>query len=271
MGEKTNISWTHHTYNAVWGCTRVSPGCDNCYAADLDARWGGSHWGKKVPRREFGDAHSREPLKWEGEAANANEPRYVFCGSMCDVMDDEWPDGTRERLWTLIDATPHLTWQLLTKRPHRYERYLPANGFSHGNVWLGTSTENQQFYDVRWPILRRVALALSLVSFISYEPALGPISILTGRSDASASDYPNWMIAGSESGPKRRPAETQWYEKLRDECSALGVSFFMKQLGARTPEQGAALIPASLLIRQFPSLGDNNGKTEAYGEFARFS
>lgn len=253
MGEVTTISWCTSTFNPVWGCTRVSPGCNACFAADLDARWGGSHWGKNVPRRTFGDKHWNEPLKWEKEAALSSDPWRVFCGSMCDVMDDEWPEGTRERLWSLIDATPHLTWQLLTKRPHRYERYLPANGFPHGNVWLGTSTENQQFYDVRWPILRRAAEGLSLVAFISYEPALGPLTI------RKHSVLPNWIIAGSESGPKRRPAETQWYESLRDECSTLGVSFFMKQLGARTPEQGAALIPESLLIRQFPNThGENN-------------
>lgn len=246
MAEKTGIAWTDHTFNPVWGCTRVSPGCDNCYAADLDARWGGAHWGKQVPRRTFGDKHWAEPLKWQKEAAISGISRRVFCGSMCDVMDDEWPEGIREQLWELIDATPNLEWQLLTKRPHRYARYLPQYGFKHGNVWLGASAENQQFYDVRWPILWHSAKKHGLLSFISYEPALGPITM------THCNMFPNWLIAGAESGPQRRLGRIAWFENIRDECSRFGVSFFMKQLGAHTPEQGAALIPACLLIRQFP-------------------
>lgn len=252
MGKETTISWTNHTFNPWIGCTKVSPGCDNCYAATLDSRWGHDSWGKTKPRRVTSNSYWMQPLRWNQEALRLGRRDFVFCASLADVMDDEAPAGARERLWQLIDGTPNLTWQLLTKRPHRYEHYLPPNGFPHGNVWLGTSTENQQFYDMRWPILQRAAEGLSLIAFVSYEPALGPLTI------RQHSVLPSWIIAGSESGPKRRPAETEWFEELRDECTALGVSFFMKQLGARTPEQGAALIPASLLIHQFPSVGEDH-------------
>ncbi len=257
MGETTNIAWTDATFNPWWGCTKVSPGCDHCYAESLDRRWGDPHWGKGVPRREFGDKHWSEPLKWDREAHAAGVKRKVFCASMADVMDDEAPEGARKRLWGLIDATPNLTWQLLTKRPHRYTRFLPAM-FKSWNVWLGTSVENQEFYDVRWPILAEVRdrYAGLLTTFISYEPALGPLTI-ESHAYRLGVGVPDWIIMGGESGAGRRPMQQEWAENLNRECEEQAVKFFMKQMSARTPEEGAKLIPASLLIRQFPN--ENRG------------
>lgn len=249
MGIETGISWTDSTFNPVWGCTKVSPGCDNCYADTLDSRWGESHWGKGVPRRTFGDKHWNEPLKWEKAAEASGKPWRVFCGSMCDVMDDEWPDGVRERLWALIDATPHLTWQLLTKRPQRYQRYLPS-GFKYGNVWLGTTCESQEYYNSRWPVLREAAEKHGLYSWISYEPALGPLTMKV--SGLSYFKVPDWIICGGESGNGRRPFDRKWADDVKNECQLYGVKFFMKQFGARTPEEGKKLIPPELLIHQFP-------------------
>lgn len=257
MGSETGIGWTDKTFNPVWGCTKVSLGCDHCYAESFDKRVGGSHWGKGMPRREFGDKHWNEPLAWNREAQAANKRAKVFCASMADVMDDEWPDGIRERLWDLIDQTPYLTWQLLTKRPHRYQRYLPQK-FAHDNVWLGTTAENQEFYDVRWPLLRLVAEDYKCTSWISYEPALGPLSmesrcLRNPELDDCAQDYPDWIIFGGESGNGRRPMEKKWAEDLLEECKLSGTQFFMKQFGARTPTEGKKLIPAELLIHQFPA------------------
>jgi len=263
MGDTTKIAWTDSTFNPWWGCTKVSPGCDNCYAEALDARWGEPHWGKKVPRRVFGDKHWNEPFKWNRDAQAAGVQRKVFCASMADVMDDEAPEGQRERLWELIDRTPYLIWQLLTKRPQRYNRYLPQS-FAHNNVWLGMSAENQEFYDVRWPALRLVALDYELVSFVSYEPALGPLSMDKWAENApndDAADFPDWLICGGESGNGRRLMEQTWAEKLHEEATHAGVKFFMKQLSARTPEEGAKLIPAHLLIREFPQT-ELNKETE---------
>jgi protein gp37 len=246
MGKETGISWTNHTFNSWWGCTKVSPGCDNCYAETLDARWGDPHWGKGVPRRVFGDKHWAEPLTWNAAAAKTGHCDLVFCASMADVMDDEAPAGERERLWDLIDKTPYLIWQLLTKRPQRYERYLPAQ-FKHRNVWLGTSAEDQANYNLRWPHLRDAALRRGLKTFISYEPALGPLAI------EHWGWLPGWIICGGESGKDRRPMEQKWAEDLQRECQLLGIRFYMKQMSAATPAQGAALIPANLLIHQFPT------------------
>lgn len=247
MSKDTSISWCDHTFNPVWGCTKVSPGCDHCFAADLDRRWHqNTHWGKGVPRRTFADKHWNEPLAWNRAAQAAGTKRKVFCGSMCDVMDDEWPSGIRERLWELIDNTPNLIWQLLTKRPQRYLRYLPKE-FKHANVWLGMSAENQEMFDVRAEHLIDASVDRGTIAFVSYEPALGPLTL---------SGYPNWdldwLICGAESGAGRRPMEQSWAENILRECKERGTQFFMKQFGARTPEQGAALIPAHLLVREFP-------------------
>lgn len=246
MSKETGISWTHHTFNPWWGCTKVSPGCDHCYAETLDARWGDPHWGKGVPRRVFGDKHWSEPLAWNAAAAKIGQCKLVFCASMADVMDDEAPDGQRERLWLLIDQTPNLIWQLLTKRPQRYVRYLPEN-FKHRNVWLGMSAEDQKSHDIRWPYLCDAAIRRGLKTFISYEPALGPLSI------AREGWLPGWVICGGESGRERRPMEQKWAEDLHLQCKRSGVKFFMKQMSAATPAAGSALIPAHLLVREFPS------------------
>lgn len=247
MGAETGIAWTDHTFNPWWGCTKVSPGCDNCYAETFDKRVGGAHWGKGVPRRTFGDAHWNEPLKWNRDAEKRGVRELVFCASMADVMDDEAPGGQRERLWTLINETPWLIWQILTKRPHRYIRYLPSC-FHHDNVWLGTTAENQEFFDIRWGFVYAEASTRGLVSFVSYEPALGPLSMKT------RSTVPDWIIFGGETGAGRRPMQREWADALIAECGDSGTKFFMKQFSAATPAQASALIPAELLIREFPEV-----------------
>ena len=187
MGKDTGISWTDHTFNPWWGCTKVSPGCDHCYAEIVDSRYSeSSHWGKGSPRRTFGEKHWNEPLKWNAQAiADGTRPR-VFCASMGDVNDDEAPEGERERLHRLINATPSLFWLLLTKRPSRFLRYLPSNGFAHDNVMLMATVEMQEFYAPRTNALHTAASVLHtrndllrrnakpILTGISYEPALGP-------------------------------------------------------------------------------------------------
>ena len=96
MGETTNIGWTQSTHNPWWGCTKVSAGCDHCYAETLDARWGDPHWGKGIPRRVMSDSYWKQPLKWDKAAGAAGVKHKVFCASMADVMYDEAPEGQRE-------------------------------------------------------------------------------------------------------------------------------------------------------------------------------
>lgn len=260
MSKDTGIAWTDHTFNPFWGCTKVSPGCDHCYAETVDAKFSADpHWGKGVPRKVFGDAHWNEPLKWQKAAEKAGRIDKVFCASMADVMDDEAPEGQRERLWEVVNKTPNLLWQLLTKRPHRYGTYLPENGFKYDNVILGATAENQEFYVAR--IFKLAVAKMNLTaanrrqdqtrsqvqSFISYEPALGPITMRN-------LPVPNWLIFGGETGEGRRPMDIAWAENIKAECEEFGVKFFMKQMSAFRPATAAKLIPAHLLVRQFPEL-----------------
>jgi protein gp37 len=241
MGQDSAIEWTHHTFNPWWGCTKISPGCANCYAEAFDKRVGGEHWGPGVERRTFGDKHWNEPKKWNAAAAKAGERHRVFCASMADVFEAEAPAGQLERLWALIRETPHLDWLLLTKRPERIAQSLPADwGKGYANVWLGTSVEDQARADERIPHLVRVP---AVVWFLSMEPLLGPVDL--GAVDVLWAGVPlsdgtrwsgskgviTWVIVGGESGPKARPMHPAWARSIRDQCAAAGVAFFFKQHG----------------------------------------
>ncbi len=225
MAEKTGIAWTDHTFNPVEGCTPVSPGCANCYAARMSRRFGRDVFGPGKPRRTFGAKYWAEPLRWDRAAEKAGVRRRVFCGSMCDVFEDH-PDvaEARKKLWALIHRTPNLDWLLLTKRPERMWRCVPAAWDAYRNVWLGVSIENND-YAWRADELRSVWVA---VRFVSYEPALGPLDVL----DLTGID---WVIYGGESGPNFRPDKLEWAQAMYERCVAAGVPFFFKQRAARRP------------------------------------
>lgn len=226
MGQYTNIEWASSTFNPWIGCTKVSAGCDHCYAEALDKRlWNGAHWGG-TRRRLTSAAMWKEPLVWnrkqrEHEAAVSTNPRpRVFCASMADVFDPVAPQAWRERLWDTIDATPALNWLLLTKRPGFIGKMLRTPSLP--NVWLGTSVENQQQ-------TQRIGLLMQTPAvqyFLSVEPMLGPIQLPDQLP-------PNlWVICGGESGPNARPFDPDWARDLQNQCAAVGATFFMKQMGS---------------------------------------
>jgi len=214
-----------HSFNPWWGCTRVSPGCDHCYAEALDARAGGAHWGQGVPRRTFGDRYWAGPLKWNEAARKAGQRARVLCASMADVFDAEAPPGLLERLWRLIPQTPHLDWLLLTKRPARIARGLPADwGHGYPNAWLGVTVENQELASQRIPVLLSVPARWR---FLCAEPLLGPVDLRPWPQGI------DWVIAGGESGPRARRVQSDWVRGLRDSCQELGIPFYFKQWGYR--------------------------------------
>lgn len=220
MAEVTTISWTNRTFNIVWGCEKVSPACKNCYAETWAKRYKFDVWGSTKPRRVFNDVHWRDPLKWHNVAIKEGVRHLVFCSSMCDVFEDH-PTVIQElkKLWPLIRSTPHLTWQLLTKRPERILQSLPSDwGQGYANVWIGSTIENNDYVG-RADHLRSVP---AVVRFVSYEPACGPLDKLdlTGL---------HWLIFGGESGSDYRPHDPQWARDIRDRCDAAGVTFFYKQ------------------------------------------
>lgn len=249
MGKVTEISWCHHSFNTHWGCVRVSPGCENCYAETLAKRWGHNIWGpaKTTPRRLFGDAHWREPIGWDLAAAEAGERRRVFCSSMADVFEDHpMLPPVRARLWQTIRATPNLDWLLLTKRPENIAHMLPQGYWP--NVWLGTSTEDQQRANERVPVLLRYRDRVPVL-FLSVEPQLGPITFrwaswnpVRGANHLDGLRQIDWLITGGESGPSHRPFNLDWARQTRDECAAAGVAWHFKQHGGRTHAAGGCLL-----------------------------
>lgn len=224
MGENSKIGWTDHTFNPWWGCVEVSPACDHCYARTFAKRTGHQVWGQHADRRFFGVKHWAEPLKWNARATERRQ--RVFAASMADVFENHPSlSNERARLFALIEQTPNLDWLLLTKRPSNIMRFVPESwrsGFP-ANVWAGTTAENNEWLDVRARYLRDVP---ARVRFISYEPALGPLSVLR--------DYPGvfqWVIAGGESGHGRREPDASWFREARDICADHGTPFFFKQWG----------------------------------------
>jgi protein gp37 len=236
MGERTEISWCDHTFNPVWGCTKVSPACDHCYAEAWDKRTGGAHWGPHAPFREFGQKHWDEPLKWDAAAERDGMRRSVFCASMADVFDKRWPPAVRPRLWSLIRRTRNLDWLLLTKRPENVTDRLPEDwdgGRGYPNVMPGVTVESAQYLGRAWKLLGSVGDKSRI--FISYEPALGPLGRI--RDIWLPGDTPrlSWIICGGESGGAARPMHPAWARDARDQCAALGIAFHFKQWGEWTP------------------------------------
>lgn len=256
MGKETAISWTHSTFNPWWGCEKVSPACDHCYAERDSKRYGFKVWGEGAPRRFFGDDHWQKPVQWNAHANRLGQRRRVFCASMADVFENYRGSieikremiETRARLWRLIENTPMLDWLLLTKRPHNIMMMTPGTwqqGFPV-NVWVGTTTETQQWFDVRVPFLLRVP---AVVRFISYEPALGPLD-MTGRGwlgcvhptgeqqqdHSKCAPTINWVIAGGESGAGFRDAALDWYRSVQQQCEGASCAFWFKQHSGLHPK-----------------------------------
>jgi protein gp37 len=246
MGKETAIKWTDATFNGWWGCVKISPACANCYAAAFAARTGHAVWGANAPRRFFGDKHWNEPLQWAKKAKAEGARRRVFCSSMADVFEEyEGLDEQRARLWNLIEATPELDWQLLTKRPENIRRMVPTHWLRspRANVWYGTTVESQEYLDARAVELLSTPAA---VHFFSCEPLLGHVDLKGYR--------PAWIIVGGESGPKHRPLNLDYARSLRDQCREKGIAFFFKQVGGLRPDSGGDLLDGEQ-FRQMPKAG----------------
>ena len=236
--KSTKIEWTDATWNPVTGCSKVSPGCDHCYAETLSLRFG---WSKKPWSIEnaaenvvLHPERLRKPLSWR-------EPRMVFVNSMSDLFHENVPDSFIHDVFSAMQEAERHTFQVLTKRPRRMrdfmQRYFADNEFwgpPPANVWLGTSIESWRF-NWRADVLRETPAA---VRFISAEPLL---DTLYGARPLIL-DGIHWVIAGGESGPNYRTMYADWVRQIRDACVEIDVAFFFKQWGGRTPKsQGRSL------------------------------
>lgn len=239
---ESKIEWTDYTFNPWWGCVEVSPACDHCYARTWAKRTGKAVWGKDEPRRFFEGKHWAEPMRWNAKAEREGKRFRVFCGSMCDVMEDRAVLGhPRALLYQLIECTPNLDWLLLTKRPQNFRRFLPKHWIERPrpNVWLMTTVETPEYF---WRV-DALAQTPAAVRGLSVEPLLsvldlGLLGIVPkdwGRGYLPLSAFIHWVIVGGESGPKARPMEAAWVRRLRDECQSAEVPFFFKQWGEYLP------------------------------------
>ena len=245
---KTAIEWTDRTWNPVTGCTKVSPGCANCYAERITNRFAGPDAFDKVvlhPER------LEDPLRWK-------KTSRVFVNSMSDLFHECVPDGFLDAAFSVMARRRLHTFQILTKRAERVRNYFAdpltrirvAKAIAWNdipqwplpNVWLGVSVENQRFADERIPLLLQTPAA---VRFISVEPMLGPVDLFNADGDGLRGGLKgalDWVICGGESGPGARPLHPNWARALRDQCQSAGVPFFFKQWGGRTPKAGGRLL-----------------------------
>lgn len=247
MSGPSSIEWTNATWNPVTGCTKVSPGCDHCYAETFAERWRG------IPGHPYEQGFD---LKlWPerlGVPRGWRKPRLIFVNSMSDLFHAQVPYAFVEQVWDTMAATPQHTYQILTKRPDRMERFAERLVATFGvlpNVWLGTSVESQAY------VVRAVRLSgiPAAVRFLSCEPLIGSLDLcsLFQRAERTI----DWVIAGGESGHGARPCQDDWLRWLRDECCAHGVPFFLKQLGGFPNKRGhdAALLDGQLW-REMPAV-----------------
>jgi protein gp37 len=246
MGETTGISWCDATFNPWWGCTKVSPGCDLCYAELDSKRYGHEVWGKDAPRRMLSDHNWNEPLRWNRKAEAAKKRWRVFCGSMCDILEDRRDlDAVRDRLWEVIDHTPWLEWLLVSKRPQNFHRMMPRRFFDSNlpNLRLMTTVENVDFV---WR-LEELAKVSFMYTGVSYEPAIGPVDFTPYLDDI------DWVILGGESQPGCRPMDLAWARKTISDCRRHDVPCFVKQLGGFPDKRSSPKAwPEDLRVQEFP-------------------
>lgn len=248
MATQSSIEWTDTTWNPVVGCTKVSPGCDRCYAERVTQRFPASFPnGFDLTLRE--DAIGA-PLSWR-------KPRRVFVNSMSDLFHADVPEAFVARVFEVMAACPQHQFQVLTKRAERLARVAPRLAWAP-NIWMGVSIESDG-YAWRADFLRRVPAE---VRFVSAEPLLGAL-------EALALDGIHWLIAGGESQPGARPAEDDWFRSLRDRCVANGTAFFLKQLGGHPSKRGGdhARIDGELW-HQYPQSSPSNNVPERVRLFA---
>jgi protein gp37 len=237
MAENSTISWTDHTFNPWIGCTRISPGCDHCYAArENERRKWVSGWDAERRRTKTWS----EPVKWNRRAAKTGYKPRIFCASLADVFDNHVPDEWRTDLWELLRITPNLRWMLLTKRIGNAAKMLPPD-WPMPHVGIMATMVNQAEFDRDWPKLRDVPSAWR---GISMEPLLGPIDM-----DGAP---PDWIITGGESGPQHRTTDIAWVRSLRDQCAKHGIAFHHKQWGGVRPKISGCLVDGEE-HKQFPA------------------
>lgn len=240
MPDRSAIEWTDATWNPSTGCTRISAGCDNCYAARMAVRLRATYR-SRLPVVDVAE-NRRDPFAvrlWPERLLAPRSwraPRRIFVNSMSDLFHRDIPRTFIRRCFRVMLEVDRHIYQILTKRPARAARFVTENtdllpdGIP-GHIWMGTSVEGQSV-DYR---IRHLVDVPARVRFLSCEPLIARLSLATfliGRADL------HWVIVGGESGPRARPVNPDWVRLLRDQCVIADVPFFFKQWGGITPKAG---------------------------------
>ena len=236
MSGKSAISWTNMTWNPVTGCTRVTEGCEHCYAFALhDMRYAAYEHhhgtypktGKPMPL-QYAKPFTEVQLLPDrlNDPLHIKKPQRFFVNSMSDLFHSNVPDDYIQQVFDTMRKADWHIFQILTKRPGRLRRLGPQLNWPD-NVWIGVSIEKDELTP-RADALRAVPAA---VRFLSCEPLLGPLPSLNLEGI-------HWVITGGESGPGSRPCNPDWVRELRDNCLAKNIAFYHKQWGGRTPKSG---------------------------------
>lgn len=215
MSTQTSIEWTELSWNPTTGCTKVSPGCENCYAETMAHRL--KAMGLKGYEKGFTLTLQPDRLK---EPLSRRKPSMYFVNSMSDLFHQDVPDQYIKKVLSVISKANWHTFQLLTKRAKRMEQFFNNNTIPN-NLWLGVTVENKKHGLPRIEHLRRTATS---TRFISMEPLLEDLGVI----DLSGI---NWVIVGGESGTKARPMQPKWAVNIKDQCKKQGSIFFFKQWG----------------------------------------
>jgi protein gp37 len=229
MAENSAIEWTDATWNPVTGCTKISAGCDNCYAARFSERFRG------VPGHPFEPGFDltlrserlKQPLEWKRR-------RMIFVNSMSDLFHKDIPCAHIEAVFDAMERADWHVYQVLTKRSSLMQKFVNERYSSRTaprHIWFGVSVENAQAVSR----IAHLQKANAAVRFLSIEPLIAPV----GRLDLRNID---WVIVGGESGPGARPMDPAWAIDVRNQCLAANVAFFFKQWGGRSPKTGGRLL-----------------------------
>lgn len=240
MAEKSAIEWTESTWNPVTGCTKISPGCDFCYAERFSERFRG------VPGHPFEhgfDLQLRQdrltqPLKWK-------RSRMIFVNSMSDLFHKEIPSSYIDRVFETMEIADWHVFQVLTKRSSLMRDYVNFRYGEKGapsHIWLGASVEDTK----RKSRIVHIRSMRAAMRFLSIEPLLGPI----GPMDLSGI---HWVIVGGESGPRARPISEEWVLDILAQCQQQGVAFFFKQWGGKTSKSGGRILNGSI-YSEYPNV-----------------
>ena len=241
MARNSAIEWTQGTWNPVTGCTKISTGCDHCYAERFSERFRGV---EGHPFEVGFDLTLRperldQPKRWR-------RPQLIFVNSMSDLFHKEIPNDYIHSVFDTMESADWHVYQVLTKRSSLMrdfvnQRYPDRPAPEH--IWLGVSIENAQTMS-RLGHLKRTNVS---VRFVSFEPLLGPLGPLD-------LDDIHWVIAGGESGPGARPVKVEWLRELRDQCLKQKTAFFFKQWGGRTAKSGGNLLDGEKWL-EYPDVG----------------